>query len=495
MFVHVLIALLLLQATPAATPNITPLTDDADWIGPPALSPDGKTLAFDWLGPDSSLGIFLRPVEGGQPVIFVAWDEKKGAPDSPAWSPDGKQIAFLRESCAQCSKQLSVKGYPNAEERSLGDACSGPPSWTPDGRFLIAAEPEKDRDGCHLALIPVDGGSRIKLLPDGDLAAVSRDGKRLAYAAGNIVKLANLTADFRIAGAPVTLAMEPHEIATLHWLPSGQELFYQVSDATYYSKLISAERAPSAARLVNAGGNVQVSEILADGSMLGAETGGQSALWRIDLQSAEKKPERVRSLPWTDRLVHVSPDGQWIAFATNRSGPAQVWISRLDGSRPRIQVPSIPPFNAYGDPTGVAGISWSPDGKWIALMTEPGVRPGVDEARLFLVPAAGGPPRLLVDRCSVLGDSTPWSADSRSVYVSRVNARYKDKFLPIDILTGKQTAVTDPPVSARDLARLPSGAEQPHLAQAGRFVYFEQRAPAKIRIVSIHNLLKRVPGF
>src|ERR1019366_8552666 len=155
MFGRWLIAVVVVQAVQSAPPNITPLTEDSDWIGPPALSPDGKMLAFDWLGRNSSLGIYLRPVGGGESVLFAGWDEKEGAPEEPRWSPDGAQIAFIRDRCVVCRKQISVKGYPDGDERSLGEACSGPPSWTPDGRFLIAAEPEKDRDGCHLALIPV----------------------------------------------------------------------------------------------------------------------------------------------------------------------------------------------------------------------------------------------------------------------------------------------------------------------------------------------------
>ena len=321
---------------------------------------------------------------------------------------------------------------------------------------------------------------------------MSPDGKRLAYAAGNILKLVNLTADYQVVGTPVTLAREPHAISSFNWLRNGHELLYQVwSNGSKYTRLASAEHAPSAPRLVNIGGNIGVSQILSDGSALGTESLGQSALWRIDMQSATHEAEKVRSIPWTDQLLQVSPNGQFVAFATNRNGPTQIWIFRPDGSQPRVLVSSIPPFGTYGDQTTVDSLSWSPDGKWIALLTEPGVGHGVEDARLFLVSAAGGPPRILAN-CSQIRDPTLWSADSQSVFIGKDNEHYEASYFQVDIVSGKQTAIPKLPPSPRDLVPLPPGAEQPHLAESGHFIYFEQREPTRTRIVMIENFLARL---
>ncbi len=491
-----LIALALVTAAPDLAQSVKPLTEFVDWTDSPALSPDGKTLAFQWTKPDYSSWIFLRPIGGGQPISFAGSDDKDGSPARPKWSPDGREIAFLRYYCSQCNSHLFVKNVPRGAERALGEVCMSPSAWTPDGRFLIASAPGSlGNTDCHITVIPVDGSSRINLVgTEGSIIALSPDGKRLVYAARNQLKLANLTGDFRLAGTPITIANEPHAIATISWVPSGHELVYQVwSDGILYSKLISAEGAPSSEQLVNTGGNIDISQILADGSGLGTEQSGKSALWRIDLRSARREPEKIQLIPWADRLLHVSPDGRSLAFATNRNGATQVWVSRLDGSQPRTLVSSIPPFGSYGDSTSVAGISWSPDGKWIALLTGPGVGHGVDDARQFLVPTVGGRLRVLVELCSQVRDSTPWSADSQSVFISKEDAQYKASYFQVDISSGTQTPVQKLPVSPRDLTPLPTDAEQPHLAQDGRFLYFEQRESNKSRLVIVRDLLPTRP--
>jgi len=465
------------------------LSEPAEWIGSPALSPDGRTLAFDWEKADFSWGIFLRPLSGGQPVQFAGKDDKDGSPTSPRWSPDGARIAFSRDYCRFCDSQLLVKSYPRGVERPLGPVCRSPASWTPDGGFLIAGVPTHDSGDCRVTLIPVDGGRRIRLVATvSDTPAISPDGKRLAYAHGNQLKLASLSAHYRIAGAPVVLATESHAIASINWLPDGHALVYQAwSDGNYYSRLASTEVARSQPRLIDLGGNIDLSQMLGGGRAIGTEIDGPSSLWRIDLQASTQESTRVRDIPWTDQLLSVSADGQSLAFATNRNGPTQIWVSRIDGKDPRVLIAAIPPFDKYGDNTVVDGISWSPDGKWIAMLTEPGIGHGDEDARLFLVQSGGGQLRALVD-CSQLPGGPPWSADSQFVFIAKDDESYKVKYYRVDVASGKETEVSRDDVPKAASMPLPAGAQQPHLAQGGRYLYFQVRE-RKPRLVTVDNFL------
>jgi len=89
----------------------------------------------------------------------------------------------------------------------------------------------------------------------------------------------------------------------------------------------------------------------------------------VYLKATPLAPQKIRNISWTAEDLSASPDGQRLAFATNRNGPTQIWISRIDGNQSRVLVPAIPPFERYGDRTGVDSISYSPDGKWIAIET------------------------------------------------------------------------------------------------------------------------------
>jgi Tol biopolymer transport system component len=153
---------------------------------------------------------------------------------------------------------------------------------------------------------------------------------------------ARLDASYRFADAPVEIAREPHAITSLSWSGDGRTLLYQVYQA-YQGRNYTKAVTDGAVRVINPGANIRISQILTDGGALGTEERGRSELWRVDLKDARHTPEKVGSIPWTDEGVNVSPDGQWVAFATTRNGPTQIWVSRIDvrseGRNARVLIP------------------------------------------------------------------------------------------------------------------------------------------------------------
>lgn len=95
------------------------------------VSPDGRSLVFDFLG-----DIYRLPIEGGEAVALTqghAWDMQ------PQYSPDGRQIAFTSDRGG--ADNIWVMQLTSGELRQITHEdfrLLNNPSWSPDGNFIAA---------------------------------------------------------------------------------------------------------------------------------------------------------------------------------------------------------------------------------------------------------------------------------------------------------------------------------------------------------------------
>ena len=165
--------------------SVVPLTVLQGREYSPAFSPDGSQVAFAWDGGRSDgAGRFdlYAKVIGSERVEQLT--HHPAAWIVPAWSPDGRNIAFAREDAGESGIfMVSARGGP---ERKLADAtfCKVSPTislnWSPDGRQLLYA----GIDGMHL-LTPENDETRSVTKPPQCSAAYSPafspDGQWIAF--------------------------------------------------------------------------------------------------------------------------------------------------------------------------------------------------------------------------------------------------------------------------------------------------------------------------
>jgi len=105
-------------------------SDEVSW-STVDVSPDGAFLVFDFLG-----DLYRLPIDGGDAVSLtsgIAWDFQ------PAFSPDGKRIAFISDrSGAENVWTMDIGGGDMRQVTDEREHLLHNPAWTPDGDFIVA---------------------------------------------------------------------------------------------------------------------------------------------------------------------------------------------------------------------------------------------------------------------------------------------------------------------------------------------------------------------
>lgn len=403
------------------------------------ISPDGRTVAYvvtvvDKTANRGKRSIWTVPTAGGAPTELITSPRND---DSPRWSPDGRQLAFL--STRDGAPQIFVAAANGGNPRRVTDVPLGVADfiWSPDGRhFAFSTEvyPECRDLACVAARADAESKSKV--------SAVVAD--RLLYRHWDSFKRGRRTHLFIVptAGGPARdLTPGDYDVppfslgdpTAYHFSPDGREIAFVR--------------------------NIEPQEALST----------NNDIFTVAIEGGEAKRMTVANTG-SDTAPRYSPDGKWIAYRSQERNGYEadrfrlMLCNRQTGAIRELSV---------GFDRNVGDLLWTPDSQQIILIAEDRGREPV-----WAVPVSGGKFKLIHGNSTNTGISL--SADGRTLALTRGSMS-----LPTEIFASESNGA-----NLRQLTRT----NEPLLNQLelGTVEEFEYDGARQTRI---HGFLVKPPRF
>jgi Tol biopolymer transport system component len=356
------------QIAGSAELALTPGNDDA-----PRFSPDGTSVLYAHTdGPRSDL--YRTAILGGEPRKLV-----ENATEGD-WSPDGNRLAFLRvwNEAGHTRTSLHVSSSDGGSEREIYRADNLvllAPRWSPDGRRIAISLIGQGNLPGRIVIIPAAGGKAQPLAPPESRGTMSScafngDGKILYAQAENVAGPVSGSSSRILlqdpgSGRVRTLFWSTDYVQTLDILAPGRIVF----DAVAASQNMKEITLPAGAErwLTRGQSNDRQPAFSRDGEWVAfsSNRNGNLDLWTVSTRTGAVR--RVTDDAAEDWDPAFAPDGR-ILWSSKRGGHFEIWSSNADGSAAR---------QVTRDGVDAENPTSTPDGRWIVYNSYSEKNPGV----------------------------------------------------------------------------------------------------------------------
>jgi Tol biopolymer transport system component/DNA-binding winged helix-turn-helix (wHTH) protein len=448
-----------------ASSNMQQLVAPAEetFYGGLAFSPDSLHVYYGTARPGPQPPTLFRvPVLGGPPEKILDNFNIPG-PSPIAFSPDGRQFAFVRGGDNGGNASLVIANASGGGERTLvtrkGPALFGLPAWSPDGKTIACVYGDVEHvqsSTPYLGVTSFDastgaetqvtnerwvGVSQISWLPDSKGLVLSASEEelspsqiwRLDFPSGEARRVTNdlntylgasLTSDGsalvtvqtdrapNVWVAPSGDSAHARQITTgsgkfdgyygVAWTPDGRIVYASVASGSWDIWTMNADGTGQRQLTVGARSNYGPS-VSADGRRIvfvSNRAGGAFNIWRMDADGSN--PLQLTH-GRGENFAHFTPDGRWVVYATSGFGQTNaIWKVPVDGGEP-VKLTDKP-------------ASWpfvSPDGK--SFVCTYGGNDPFSAPKLAVISFGGGEPTKLFDVPPTFRANTVWMPDNRGI--------------------------------------------------------------------------------
>ncbi|HET7701577.1 MAG TPA: S9 family peptidase, partial [Candidatus Limnocylindria bacterium] len=386
-----------IYSAPIERERIYQLTDAKERSVSPRWSPDGTQIAFlRDLGGDERFDIWLVDRDGEHERNLTS--EPNVMHREIAWSPDGQRIAYAANSGGG-GFGIHVVDVATGAKRALTDGSRDDhqPRWSPDGsRLVFWSRREPRRTNADLYLVPAAGGTVTRLDTRGGAdgesrdASWDRDGRRLVFTTNvrgrEEVAIAHLDGD--TVGRIEYLTENIHDETAPVWRPDGRGVVFEHSEESEVSlrRVFAVSHATHA--VADRAGVHLSADVGRDSDLVAYLYSGAREPWDVYVTRERMvAPKRLtRSLPATiDPAVLVEPVHVRYPGADGREIPALLYVPHAEALRGGALPPAV--MYIHGGPTGQHLRQWDRAAQWFAhngyVVLAPNIRGSTGYGREF----------------------------------------------------------------------------------------------------------------